>query len=105
MDFVDPDQYIAGFMHIPDNVPGFGNIKMGQTKVSMRGSRKLCSEIINKKMPGMDGFFPEAAINLGGFADACHRVSAAVTISIGKEKELIEEAQKILEIKMGKTEK
>ena len=104
MDFIDPDKYIAGFMLIPDNVPGFGNIKMGQTKISMRASRKLSSEIINKKMPGMNEFLPQATNNLGGFADACHTISAATTIAIGKEKELMTEAQKILEIKMKKME-
>ena len=100
MDFIDPDKYIAGFMHIPDNVPGFGNIKMEQTKVSMRSSRRLSSEILDGKMPGMNEFLPAAATNLGGFADACHSVSAATTITIGKEKELMEEAQKIFEMKI-----
>ena len=102
MDFIDPDKYIAGFMVIPDNVPGFGNVKMGQTKVSMRSSRKFSLEIINKKMPGMNEFLPEATDNLGGFSDACHRIAAATTIAIGKEKELMTEAQKVLEIKMKK---
>jgi len=104
MDFIDPDKYLSGFMLVPDNVPGFGNIKMGQTKVSMRGSRKLSSKIMNKKMPGMNEFLPEATNNLGGFADASHRITAATTINIGKEKELMDEAQKILEIKMKKME-
>jgi hypothetical protein len=103
MDFIDPNKYIAGFMHIPNNVPGFGNVEIGQTKVSMRGSRKLSSEIINKKMPGMNEFLLDATDNLGGFADASHRISAATTIEVGKEKELMEEAQKILEIKLKKT--
>ncbi|MCL2481732.1 MAG: hypothetical protein FWE72_03695 [Spirochaetaceae bacterium] len=104
MDFIDPDKYLSGFMFVPDNVPGFGNIKMGQTKVSMRGSHNLSSKIINKKMPGMNEFLPEATNNLGGFADASHRITAATTINIGKEKELMEEAQKILESKMKKME-
>jgi len=104
MDFIDPDKYLAGFMLVPDNVPGFGNVKMGQTKVSMRSSRKLSSKIINKKMPGMNEFLPEATNNLGGFADACHTIAAATTIEAGKEKELMQEARKILEIKIREYE-
>ncbi|MCL2294081.1 MAG: hypothetical protein FWC36_04360 [Spirochaetes bacterium] len=100
MDFIDPNKYLAGFMLVPDNVPGFGDIKIGHTKVSMRSSRKLSAEIIDKKMPGMNEFLPEATNNLGGFADACHTVSAATTIDAGKEKELMLEAQRVLEIRM-----
>jgi len=105
MDFIDPVKYIAGFMLIPGSVPGFGKIITGQKKVSMRCSHKIYSEIINKNMPGMDEFLSEAADNLGGFADACHRISAAVTIDAGKEKKLMEEAQRIIETKIKKMEK
>jgi single-stranded DNA-specific DHH superfamily exonuclease len=97
MDFVDKNKYIAGFQHIPDYIPGFGPIEMGQTKVSMRASRSLSENILNKSKPGMDEFFPAAALSLEGFADACHRIAAAVTVKKGKEEALMLASQKILE--------
>ena len=96
MDFLDPGRYTAGFMLVPDKVPGFGNILKKQTKVSIRSSRSLSLQIMNNKMPGINEFLPEAALNLGGFADACHRVSGAATIKAGREKDLMTEAQRIL---------
>ena len=34
---------------------------------------------------------------LGGFSDACHSLTAATTVAIGKEEALIDEMEKILE--------
>ncbi len=102
MDFLDRGKYLAGFQRIPDKVPGFGAVKMGQTKVSMRSSSELSKKIIGKKMPGMNDFLPEATLNLGGFADACHSIAAATTIDAGREDELMAETQKVLELKMEK---
>jgi len=42
---------------------------------------------------------PEATEKLGGFADACHSLTAAVTVAIGKEEQLIEEMENIIERK------
>ena len=100
MDFIDKDKYIAGFQKIPDEIPGFGHIAMGQTKISMRSSEELSNRIIAGIMPGMDSFLPEAALNLGGFADACHSIAAAVTVDAGKERALIEETGRVLKRKM-----
>jgi hypothetical protein len=104
MDFIDQAKYIAGYQKIPDLIPGFGSITIGQTKMSMRTSKKLSKAILHKEMPGIDRFLPQATINLGGFADACHSIAAAVTIPVGKERELIEEAERLLkeEILKGK---
>jgi hypothetical protein len=33
---------------------------------------------------------------LGGFSDACHTLTAATTVAVGKEEMLIEEMEKIL---------
>lgn len=96
-DFIDPNKYIAGYQKIPDEVPGFGYIPMGQTKMSMRTSANLSQRVLNRKMPGIDSFLPQATINLGGFADACHSIAAAVTIDVGREKELIEETERLLQ--------
>lgn len=102
MDFIDQTKYIAGYQKIPDMIPGFGSIPMGQTKMSMRTSKALSKDILHKKMPGIDRFLPQATINLGGFADACHSIAAAVTITVGKEQELIEEAERLLQEEMLK---
>ncbi len=102
LDFLDHGKYLAGFQIIPDTVPGFGTVKMGQTKISMRSSSELSKKIIDKKMPGMSDFLPEATNNLGGFADACHSIAAATTINAGRESELMDETQKVLESKMKK---
>ena len=40
---------------------------------------------------------PDATNKLGGFSDACHSLTAATTVAIGKEEALIEEMEKILE--------
>ena len=95
-DFLDQNKYLAGFQRIPDTVPGFGELKMGQTKVSMRTSALLSKRILDKEIPGLNDFLPEATINLGGFADACHSIAAATTIDIGMEEKLMNETQKTL---------
>jgi hypothetical protein len=45
---------------------------------------------------GLDILLPEATGKLGGFSDACHTLTAATTVAIGKEAQLIEEMEKIL---------
>ncbi len=99
LDFIDQDKYLAGFQRIPDTVPGFGELEMGQTKVSMRTSASLSKRIMDKEIPGLNDFLPEATINLGGFADACHSIAAATTIDIGMEELLMKETQKTLNTK------
>jgi len=97
--YIDQGKYLAGFQSIPDSVPGFGELEMGQTKVSMRTSALLSKKIIDKKIPGLNDFLPEATLNLGGFADACHSIAAATTIDIGMEERLMNETQKTLNMK------
>ncbi len=98
-EFLDGNKYLAGFQRIPDTVPGFGELKMGQTKVSMRTSTSLSKKIMDRQLPGLNDFLPEATVNLGGFADACHSIAAATTIEIGMEEKLMNETQKTLNIK------
>jgi hypothetical protein len=49
----------------------------------------------NKKMR-LDILLPEATSKLGGFSDACHSLTAATTVAIGKEEALIQEMEKRL---------
>jgi hypothetical protein len=45
---------------------------------------------------GLNVFLPQATNKLGGFSDACHTLTAATTVAIGKEEELIDEMERIL---------
>jgi hypothetical protein len=94
---IDPLKYLAGFQIIPDEIPGFDNISFNQVKISMRVSPYLEGEIRAGRVMGLNILLPEATNSLGGFSDACHSLTAATTVAIGKEEELIDEMEKILE--------
>ena len=94
----DPDKYIAGFQIVPNEIPGFGPIALNQVKISMRVSAALQEKIRAGQAPGLDTFLPEATGRLGGFSDACHSLTAATTVAIGREAALIKEMEKILKI-------
>ncbi len=93
---IDPQKYLAGFQIIPDEIPGFGSIKFDQVKISMRVSPQMEGEIRAGKVMGLNILLPEATNRLGGFSDACHSLTAATTVAIGKEEKLIEEMEKII---------
>jgi single-stranded-DNA-specific exonuclease len=93
---VDPRKYIAGFQIIPDEIPGFEPIKFNQVKISMRVSPYMEGEIRAARAMGLNILLPEATNRLGGFSDACHSLTAATTVAIGKEEQLIEEMEKII---------
>jgi single-stranded-DNA-specific exonuclease len=93
---IDPQRYIAGFQVIPNEIPGFGPIRFNQVKISMRVSPYMEEEIRAGRAMGLDVVLPEATNRLGGFSDACHSLTAATTVAIGKEVELIEEMERIL---------
>ncbi|MBW2593941.1 MAG: DHH family phosphoesterase [Deltaproteobacteria bacterium] len=94
---IDPDKYVAGFQTIPNHIPGFGSVEFNETKISMRVSPAMEKKIMDGKMPGLNTFLPEATGILGGFSDACHTLCGATTIAIGRQAQLIEEMQKILD--------
>jgi len=96
MDFICSDKYIAGFQLIPNEIPGFGPIELNEVKISMRVSDFLAEQIRNGSGIGINDFLPEATTRLGGFSDACHRLTAASTVAIGREEGLIDEMEKIL---------
>ena len=99
--FLDTTKYLAGFQNVPNEVPGFGHIEFNSTKISMRVSDFLTEGIRNKTVPGLSSFLPSATRNIGGFADACHGLSAATTVKIGQEEDLILEIEKEL-IRLGR---
>ena len=95
--FIDPTRYIAGFQPVPDTVPGLGRIAFNAVKVSMRVPVALEAHIIGGDMPGLEQLLPEATHAVGGFSDACHSLAAATTIPPGKEGELVETINALLE--------
>jgi single-stranded-DNA-specific exonuclease len=95
-DLIDPKKYLAGFQVIPDEIPGFGAITFNEVKISMRVSAFMEGEIRAGRALGLNTFLPEATGRLGGFSDACHTLTAATTVAIGREEKLIEEMEKIL---------
>ena len=95
-DLIDPRKYLAGFQIIPDEIPGFGAIAFNQVKISMRVAPSMEGEIRAGRVMGLNVLLPEATTRLGGFSDACHSLTAATTVAIGKEEQLIEEMEDIL---------
>ena len=94
---IDPLKYLAGFQVIPDKIPGFGTITFNEVKISMRVSPFMEEEIRGARAMGLNILLPEATNRLGGFSDACHSLTAATTVAIGKEEKLIEEMEKIIQ--------
>jgi single-stranded-DNA-specific exonuclease len=96
-DLIDPRKYLAGFQIIPDEIPGFGAITFNEVKISMRVAPYLEGEIRATRAMGLNVLLPEATTRLGGFSDACHSLTAATTVAIGKEEKLIEEMERIIQ--------
>jgi len=97
-EFIDPKRYVAGYQIIPNEIPGIGPISMSDVKISMRVSAFMEAEIRSGRSMALNILLPEATNKLGGFSDACHSLTAATTVAIGKEEALIEEMEKILEV-------
>ncbi len=95
-EYIDSQRYIAGFQIIPGQIPGFGPIACNEVKISMRVSPYMEQEIRAGRALGLNVLLPEATNRLGGFSDACHSLTAATTVAIGKEEELIEEMENIV---------
>ena len=81
---------------IPNEIPAFGPIEFNEVKISMRVSKQIEAEIRADKKMGLNILLPEATNKLGGFSDACHSLTAATTVAIGKEEALIQEMESIL---------
>lgn len=93
---VDPEKYLAGFQVIPSRVPGIGAFDFGEVKVSMRVSDLMGEGIRSGRELGLDILLPQATARVGGFSDACHSLTAATTLPIGMEEQLITEMEEIL---------
>jgi hypothetical protein len=93
---VDPSRYLAGFQIIPDQVPGIGVFELNQVKISMRVADSMEDGIRAGQVLGLDVLLPKATNRVGGFSDACHSLTAATTVPIGREEDLIAEMEEML---------
>jgi single-stranded DNA-specific DHH superfamily exonuclease len=97
-EFVDPEKYLVGFQTMPPEVPGLGSFNWSSYKASMRVPAPLEKKIVvDKVMPGLAYLVPAAARQVDGSIDACHDYAAATVIDIGREQELIEAMEKLVE--------
>jgi len=87
-----PDKYIMGFMKVPPEVPGWGNLKGELVKVSVRVPKGLHSHIDQGKMLGAVDLLLKASEGFG-VADG-HKYAANVVIPSDKKELLIENADK-----------
>ena len=71
---------------------------MNQVKISMRVSKYMKGEIREGRALGLNTFLPEATDRLGGFSDACHRLTAETNIGLGEEEKLIEAMEDVLNV-------
>ena len=62
----------------------------------MRVAPVMEEEIRAGRAMGLNVLLPEATSRLGGFSDACHSLTAATTVAIGKEAQLIDGMESIL---------
>ena len=73
-------KYLVGFQDLPKENPYLGRFQWTDIKVSMRVPLQLHREIERGSKPDLARILPAAAARAGGFADACHRYSAACTL-------------------------
>jgi single-stranded-DNA-specific exonuclease len=72
--------YIVGFQHIPGENPYLYGSVRSESKVSFRVTPELRRSIERGERPDLMQLVPEAARQVGGFAEGCHRFTAACTI-------------------------
>ncbi len=85
-DLVDPGRYLAGFQNVPNEIPGIGSFPFDQAKVSMRVADPMEDGIRGGSVLGLDILLPEATDRVGGFSDACHSLTAATTVALGRRR-------------------
>jgi hypothetical protein len=81
---------------VPNRIPGIGAFDFSQVKISMRVADPMEEGIRRGEVLGLDVLLPEATSRVGGFSDACHSLTAATTVPVGREEELIDEMEKVL---------
>ena len=85
----DGDCYVAGFQSFPQENPYLGRFAGGEAKVSFRVTPGLKSAIGRGERPDLMRLLPGPVQKVGGFAEACHRFSAACTIPEERAADLV----------------
>lgn len=88
-ELVGAEDYVVGFQRFPEENPYLGRFAGGETKVSFRVSPGLKQRIERGEKPDLMRLVPGAVVRVGGFAEACHRYSAASTIPEGRKGDLL----------------
>jgi hypothetical protein len=78
--WTDPAAYVVGMQSLPGEIPGLGRFEWNLRKVSVRVPAALAQEILAGRAPDLMRLVPTACDAVGGFADGCHRLTAAATI-------------------------
>jgi single-stranded-DNA-specific exonuclease len=79
-EWADPGSYVVGMQPLPGEIPGLGRFEWCLQKVSVRVSADLAREVLAGRSPDLMQLVPAACEAVGGFADGCHRLTAAATI-------------------------
>ncbi len=79
-EWTDPAAYVVGMQSLPGEIPGLGRFDWNLRKVSVRVPIGLAQEILTGRSPDLMQLVPAACRTVGGFADGCHRLTAAATI-------------------------
>lgn len=100
-DWIYADKYMMGFQDFPSENPYVGRFYGEETKVSMRVPPALLQAIEQGRKPNLSEILPRAAEEAQGFAEGCHRYTAACTIPKKKKRELIQSLQRVIKEKSG----
>lgn len=84
------DFYVAGFQRFPDENPYLGPFPGQEAKASFRVTPGLRRSIERGERPDLMQLVPGAVRQVGGFAEACHRFSAACTIPEERRPEFVD---------------
>lgn len=93
-EWIDQEKYIVGFQDFPNENPYFGRFDTDEVKISMRVPFRLHSLIDKGLKPDLTMILPQAAEEVGGFAEGCHRYAASSIIPKSKKKDLIQNLSK-----------
>jgi len=98
-EWIHGDRYMMGFQDFPSENPYVGRFHGEETKVSMRVPPVLLRSIEQGFKPNLSEILPRAAEEVQGFAEGCHRYTAACTIPKKKKRELIQSLQRVIKEK------
>ncbi len=91
---VNPVKYLVGMMNVPPEIPGWGRLPAPLVKISARTPQLLMEMIEKGTRPALSRILPDASASVGGFGDG-HSVAASGVFPVGREREFLEEFDKL----------